>query len=668
MRFISILILLWCISRAAEPTIDFTKPIENMGHDPYAKDPVAINRLSGHHKQQWLKEHIKEPEAWMPYPSISNRVKWNLISEPIKKLVLSDAKINKGKSWAPLTASIAIEYLRTGNRANYSAISSERQVRLQNFVLAELIENKGQYLDSITDAVWTISEETFWGIPVHLPQIQRSGTGLPNVQEPTIELFSAERSAALSWTYYLLENRLDKVSPFVRQRISYEINRRILTPFLERNDFWWMGYAERKDLNNWTPWIISNVLTSALLVEKDADRRAAIVEKCIKILDRYLDGYLADGGCDEGPGYWGEAAAATFDCLSLLESATGGALDGFQDPLIKNMGHFICTSHVAGPWTLNFGDNGAQAKPDAMLVKRFGQKTGDDSMQAFGAWLAVREGKLGGITGNFLRILPNLFMKEQVGSARKAEPLLRDIYLPNLQLAVARDKSDSSEGLFFAIRGYFNAKSHNHNDAGSFMLYEDGEPVFIDPGVEQYTAKTFSAKRYDIWTMQSAYHNLPIINGFMQQNGRKYTASDVTYHEDDAHAVVSMDLAKAYPDQADVVSWKRTIELLRGEKLTITEQYKLSAVRGPLVLNLMTAGGVNPQVEGSLVVMSGTSANPGPEVIISYDKNRLHVHVEEVKLVDAGLKAVWGDTIKRIQFIDEHPSLTGSYTLECKKL
>jgi hypothetical protein len=43
-----------------------------------------------------------------------------------------------------------------------------------------------------------------------------------------------------------------------------------------------------------------------------------------------------------------------------------------------------------------------------------------------------------------------------------------------------------------AIKGGNNGESHNHNDVGSFIIYTDGEPLFIDPGVGEYTAKTFS--------------------------------------------------------------------------------------------------------------------------------------------------------------------------------
>jgi hypothetical protein len=154
----------------------------------------------------------------------------------------------------------------------------------------------------------------------------------------------------------------------------------------------------------------------------------------------------------------------------------------------------------------------------------------------------------------------------------------------------------------------------------------------------------------------------------MQKNVMRYAATDVTYQEDNKHAVIAMDLAKAYPEEAKISSWKRSLELIRGDKLIITECYKLREVHGPLILNLMTAGRVENQGDGNLIVMSGTSENPGPKVMISYNKNLLLFHLEELKIKDSGLKKFWGESLRRIQLIDEHPNLTGSYTLECKKL
>ena len=63
-----------------------------------------------------------------------------------------------------------------------------------------------------------------------------------------------------------------------------------------------------------------------------------------------------------------------------------------------------------------------------------------------------------------------------------------------------------------AVKAGDNNDNHNHNDTGSLTLYKNGQPALADIGVESYTGKTFSAQRYEIWTMQSGYHNLPTLD------------------------------------------------------------------------------------------------------------------------------------------------------------
>ena len=69
----------------------------------------------------------------------------------------------------------------------------------------------------------------------------------------------------------------------------------------------------------------------------------------------------------------------------------------------------------------------------------------------------------------------------------------------------ARSRAASSEGLYVAAWGGHNAQSHNHNDVGNVLVFSDGQPVFVDAGAPTYTAETFSSKRYDNWSFQSAF-------------------------------------------------------------------------------------------------------------------------------------------------------------------
>src|SRR5690606_3238301 len=118
--------------------------------------------------------------------------------------------------------------------------------------------------------------------------------------------------------------------------------------------------------------------------------------------------------------------------------------------------------------------------------------------------------------------LTALDMAEEMAGAGPRPTTPPDIFYPSCGLFIARD------GRFVvAAKAGDNGDSHNHNDVGSVIVYKHGKPLLIDVGVETYTGKTFSPQRYDIWTMQSAYHNLPSFGGVQQQPGAGFAANAV---------------------------------------------------------------------------------------------------------------------------------------------
>lgn len=92
-----------------------------------------------------------------------------------------------------------------------------------------------------------------------------------------------------------------------------------------------------------------------------------------------------------------------------------------------------------------------------------------------------------------------------------------------------RSEKGSSKGVFLSAKGGHNGESHGHNNVGNFVLYLDGKPGLIDVGVATYSAKTFSKERYNLWYMQSQWHNVPTINSYMQPPGAQYKAQKVIF-------------------------------------------------------------------------------------------------------------------------------------------
>ncbi len=603
---------------------------------------------------------LLSPDAWHPYPKAGDAGGWAKVPEAVRAAHVRLAEKSLGADWPAPKASVFLDFVRDGNRSRYEGVSFGRRVRLAEAVLAEALEGQGRFADEIVDGVWTICEESFWGVPAHVGA-QKRGSGLPDVTEPVVDLFAAETAMLLAWTDYLVGDILDRVSPLVRDRILLETERRVLGPCLERDDFWWMGFSGRS-VNNWNPWIVSNWLAAALLLEKDPDRRAASVHKALRCLDVFLASYPADGGCDEGPGYWDRAGGSLFDCLDLLHGASGGKFDIFDRPLVREIGRYIGRVHIAGPWAVNFADASAKPGGSASLIFRYGKAIGDPGLIGFGAWLAREQGlgtrAVGGSFGVLGRTLPALFGLDEILRTEPREPLARDAWFPGLQVMTARSFEGSAKGLYLAAKGGHNDESHNHNDVGSFVVYADGEPVLIDVGVETYTAKTFSGRRYEIWTMQSGFHNLPTVGGIMQKNGRAFRARDVSYRADGSRAVFELDIAAAYPPEAAIASWRRRLVLERGRRFAVEDTFALENSE-PVEWNFMSRR--RPEVSGPgriALVLPDTAEGTRPLTLV-YDGRAFEPKIEAIEIEDGRLRAAWGDRVYRIVLRSRSPLRKG---------
>ena len=210
-----------------------------------------------------------------------------------------------------------------------------------------------------------------------------------------------------------------------------------------------------------------------------------------------------------------------------------------------------------------------------------------------------------------------------------------------------------SGGAFLAAKGGFNNESHNHNDVGTFILAFDNVPVMIDAGVGTYTRKTFSKERYTIWTMQSDYHNLPMINGVSEQFGAQYKARNV---KADAKSLsFSADIAGAYPTEAAVEHWTRSYQLKKN-RLLISDNFILKEAKAPNKVNFLTWGNVDISKKGLVVInVKGITA------ALSYDAATFEPSIEKVSLTDPRLSKVWGSEIYRITLTARTTALKGIY-------
>lgn len=614
-----------------------------------------------------LSEMLVARDQWRPFPTMQDRAHWQALPKPVSTYLVTHGEEALNTPWPPLPATLYLGYAREGNRSRFEAVYFERRTLLQHLVLAECVEAKGRFLDAAADALWALCEESTWCFPAHVG-VQTARVGLPDVTEPIVDLFAGESAVTVAWTLYLLGPQLDRVSPLLRRRALLELQRRVLTPVLERDDFGWMALnvsnADRRP-NNWTPWIAASVVTTALLCEPDHDRRVHIAHKMLRCLDGFLVFHPPDGSCDEGPGYWGHAGGSLFDALEIFYSATGGKLDVFGDPLVRAIGQFIVRAHIAGDYFVPIGDCAARFEPERGLVFRYGKRLQDPNLKALAAAGASVESIMGGRF--FGRQLSAVFeAREILAAAPVSAPLLRDVWLPNqdMQLLAARSRSGSLEGLYVAAWGGHNAQSHNHNDVGNVLVFAGGQPVFVDAGAPTYTAQTFSSRRYDHWAFQSAFHNLPTINGVMQSAGRPFAATRIRCETNDMFAELQMDIGPAYPASARVKSWVRNVRLNRGKSIEIREGFELTATAGETTLNFLTPLEADASRPGLVVLCSAAGGGQASvKVRLEYDATKLAPVVKRIELSDTRLAKSWGTHLNRLVLRARSQTLKDTWTL-----
>ncbi len=536
-----------------------------------------------------------------------------------------------------LPASLYREYVTVGNRSHYEDIYFLRRDMAVALAVAESFENKGRFTEKLMDVVWAIMEESTWMIPAHIycaPLYGDSTLG-PVFGDNAlhgIDLFSAGTAGALATVYLLCKDKLDAIDTVIARKIEYCLKERAIKNFLQI-EVWWGG-ATGSRVNNWCPWIVSNILLTAAVMEKDTYTREKIVTKSISYLDNFLACYEEDGGCDEGPAYWGAAGAALFDCLELIEDLSGGKITVYDSALIRNIGDYIYKVNITGSRFVNFADCAPKTHPNPDMLIRYGKKTGSEFLVSFGKMQA----NYSNIFFSHSHMYRSLkwINEPKVEPEKYPMPTYSELY--DLGVMSARECEDSEKGMYLAAKAGNNNEMHNHNDCGNFMVYYNGEPVIIDAGVGRYTKQTFSPDRYKLWFMQSGYHNLPSFDGVDQCAGSRYTSCEKEFSEEDK--MLRCELRYAYPESAGIKSYKRCSSLKDGV-VTISEDILLNEEK-VIDFHLMLARKPELLKDGMIELPEGRT--------LSYDTS-LKVELEEFEPVGMDTRSAWGtDVLYRLHF------------------
>lgn len=598
----------------------------------------------------------------LPVRPAGDRSFWDGADTPTLAAVAARAEADLALPWPAPLASHYARFFRDGNRTEYEDRVRERQRRLSRAALTAAWTGDVAWLDETVDGVLLLCEQSSWSWAAHDDTFTVHGSVTPTVTDPYLDLGAGEVVGQLAWLDALLGEALDARAPGVRSRLRHEARARVLEPFVRRRDWHWLGLDG--EVHNWNPWIHGNVLAATLGLVDDPDEAARLVLLVVDGLDRFVASVPADGAIDEGYSYWWNGAGRALEALDLLCTATGGVLDATGVPAVRETARFPHRMQVAGPWYVNVADGPARpaAEQPWHVLHRWGRLLGDAAVTAHadahrhpGAPAVTEHAGLG-------RALLGLSSPGWVAATRAEPPLPRETWLPSVQLLVAREQAGRTDGLTLAVKGGHNGEHHNHNDVGSVVVALDGVPVVVDAGQPTYTAQTFGPDRYDIWTMQSGWHSVPVVAGREQAAGRDRAAAEVRVETGMETGIetgietglerssLSLDLSGAYPGVAPG-TWRRTVTLDRERSEVRVEDRRSPHATAPEAadeVRLLLHGQVRLTGDGEARVRAPGASR---DAVLRWDATAATARLTTREIDDPLLAGVWGARLTRLDLV-----------------
>lgn len=493
----------------------------------------------------------------------------------------------KEKELPQLTEELFALFEQNGNRLKYEEVYFERRKMLAIYGMAAVLFHEKELIQHLISIIEGICEETCWALPAHVNRKQNTNW------RHTVDLFASETTQTLAELSALLSDELPVI---VRERIHTEIEARVFHPFFTSSVPYggWEGCT-----HNWNA-VCSGAIGSACmyLMKSEPERLATCLNRICNSIEHYLDGFMEDGTCMEGIGYFTYGMTYYVGFAKQLLDFTQGKMNLFLNPKLVKIAQFqqkmYFTSYEnSKTLTVSFSDGEMHAKfrmgltlflaslydqveiPDILCSCDFNSDTCYRWMALYRDYLWTKES---------VGIIEHKKTQNRTGNQEK-EPsrysVGKQYILPSAEWCVY----ESEQGVGLAVKGGNNNEPHNHNDIASFLYQIKGEPMLVDLGAGEYTKDYFSEGRYDILCNSSLGHNVPLINGTLQKAGKEYGTS---LFEADRHGTIRIEFQNAYEKNLLVKAERNLKFSVENGSLVLLDVFEITKDITSLTENFVT--------------------------------------------------------------------------------
>lgn len=433
-----------------------------------------------------------------------------------------------------VTDELFLQFTREGDRTRFDRAYLGRMRRVSLFTQAECLEDAGRFVPAIEAEIAAICEERTWVMSAHDRDLVAFGGTVK------IDIGVAMRAWTLATADYLLGDRL---SCATRAKIRHEVGQRTLEPLLHlmtTGHNATPGLGQLHCRNNYSIVVLAGLVGAGLALLPSRQERALCVAAAEIYQRFFLEGYTGDGYCDEGLGYWNYGFGHYAYLAETIRAATHVQLDWWQNAKVQAIARFGARIEIADGAYPAFADCSIQARPACWLMELAQRRVG---LGTFNAQRCESDAEGEHLTALYaLSTVAYERASSGTASAPSAMPC-RD-WFPEASVLIARPAQTG--GLGVALKGGHNDENHNHNDLGSYVVAVGGRALLLDAGLETYTARTFSARRYESRVLASYGHPVPLVAGHEQSAGRDRRAQVLETRFSDASDCIALDLRAAY--------------------------------------------------------------------------------------------------------------------------